>query len=104
MSKYTWLSQFKDKGKCGAGGDDPMKEDTCFQMDERGLPCTDCFYYREGKPKYELKRLNRYNGDPLAKDQFGEFWFFDETWTDACGPFKTYEEAEVAVREYADSL
>lgn len=42
------------------------------------------------------------SGLPLEPDN--KWWFWDETWTDAHGPFDTKVEADKAVNEYARSL
>jgi hypothetical protein len=34
----------------------------------------------------------------------GFYWFFDETWSEAFGPYAIYEEALDACREYAKTL
>lgn len=41
--------------------------------------------------------------DPIFERE-GKFFFWDETWTNEQGPFNTREEAQAALRKYAESL
>lgn len=34
----------------------------------------------------------------------GQFWFWDETWAHALGPYLTRDEAQARLQEYAESL
>lgn len=38
--------------------------------------------------------------DPVYKDEQDRWWFWDETWGDRCGPYKTREEAEAMLATY----
>jgi len=40
---------------------------------------------------------------PIHSDLEG-WWFWDETWTNRIGPFKSKEESEIAINHYAKYL
>ena len=42
--------------------------------------------------------------DPSHQHTDGTWWFWEETWADEQGPFKTYIECAEACREYARRL
>lgn len=42
------------------------------------------------------------SGLPLEPD--GKWWFWNETWSDAYGPYETEEEAAKAATEYAKTI
>jgi hypothetical protein len=56
----------------------------------------------------DSKPINRIAGEMTAPDPVfekeGKFYFYDETWTNAFGPFETREEGQAALRKYAESL
>lgn len=41
--------------------------------------------------------------DPVCKCE-GKFYYFDETWANAYGPFDTLEEAEDSLTEYCKTI
>lgn len=47
------------------------------------------------------KRLERMSNDPVHVDPDGQWYFWDETWADRHGPFKTEEEASQGLHAYA---
>jgi hypothetical protein len=40
------------------------------------------------------------SGDPVVKGEDGFWYFWNEVWTDAYGPYFTEEEARQKLREY----
>lgn len=42
--------------------------------------------------------------DPVHKTGAGEWYFYDETWSSAVGPFKTEEKARGALAKYCEEL
>lgn len=38
--------------------------------------------------------------DPVFQDEFGVWWFWDETWSYAEGPYTTEESAREGLEEY----
>lgn len=42
--------------------------------------------------------------DPVYQGPDGNWWFWDETWTDQRGPYDTEKDARKALREYATDL
>lgn len=49
-----------------------------------------------------MKRFANGNLDPVYEDEnTGKWWFCDETWADACGPYESYDAAKAACDDYA---
>jgi hypothetical protein len=45
-------------------------------------------------------RIHRKKNDPIFQKKDGSWWFYDETWTDTCGPYETEEEAQEMLHYY----
>lgn len=42
--------------------------------------------------------------DPVVQDNRGHWWWYDETWGNTTGPYKTREEAQDALNHYCENV
>jgi len=59
--------------------------------------------------KYELDvskacESHHENLDKSVIERDGKFYFFDETWSDLCGPYDTFDDANTACNAYVAEL
>ncbi len=57
-------------------------------------------WYRDA----ETERLKPTVNKGIATDAEGRFYFWDETWSEACGPYENLNEVKLAIQKYVEHL
>ena len=74
---------------------------TCgpFQSEEEA---TDMFYHHitSRDDETDHSRAHQEKNEPVFQKEDGSWWFYDETWIDTYGPYKTEDEAKEKLRYY----
>ncbi len=70
-----------------------------FQSEEEA---TEMFYYHitSRADQTDHSRAHQEKNEPVFQEEDGTWWFYDETWIYACGPYQTEEEAREMLHYY----